>query len=118
MFSEILRHGKRFLLSFPLKVRMDPGSVEHTVTENISASGCYFHLSREVPIGTSLELEIKVPGPREGIEDRICCRGKVVRVDRRPASDGRVGVATTIDSYHFGKISREARNRTAAAYVQ
>ena len=124
MFSEILRHGKRFFLSFPLQVRMessvpkislqgDSAYVENTVTENISSSGCYFHLSREVPVGTNLELEITIPGTRGEAEDKVCCRGKVVRVDR-PASNGRVGVATTIESYHFGKTSREAENRPAA----
>jgi hypothetical protein len=128
MFSEVLRHGKRFFLSFPLKVRMessipkislqgDSAYVENTVTENISSSGCYFHLAQEVPVGTNLELEITIPGGKGGgSEERICCRGKVVRVDR-PASNSRVGVATTIDSYHFGKTSREAENRKAA-YVQ
>jgi hypothetical protein len=87
--------------------------VESTVTENISASGCYFHLAREVPVGTNLELEITIPGTSGEAEDRVCCRGKVVRVDRT-ASSGQVGVATTIESYHFGETSREAGNRKAA----
>ena len=129
MLDDIARHGKRFLLSFPLKVRMhepgswnaslqeDPAQEESTIAENISSRGCYFHLSREVPVGTSLELEITIPGAKGGgTEERIGCRGRVVRVDP-PASDGRVGVATTIDSYHFGKTSKEAGHRKAA-YVQ
>jgi len=91
----------------------DSRYVENTVTENISASGCYFHLVREVPVGTNLELEITIPGTGQEPEDRVCCRAKVVRVDRT-AGNGRVGVATTIDSYHFGKTHKVAANRKAA----
>jgi len=94
----------------------DSAYVENTVTENISASGCYFHLSQAVPVGTEVELELTIPGGSSGEADKVFCRGVVVRVDK-PASNGPAGVATTIDSYHFGKASEDARSRKAA-YVQ
>ena len=126
MVPEFFRHGQRFRLSFPLTVRIqdncvpliawrnDPAPIESTCTENISSGGCYFLLSCELPVGTKLELEITIPGGQLGVsEGKLRCRGKVIRVEDRSGS-GRVGVASTIDSYHFAKASEAARDSKSA----
>lgn len=120
-FAEPLRNGQRFRLSFPLTVRIRKKSVplvawreesafvESTCTENISSGGCYFLLSQELPVGTKVELEITLPGGMLGVpEGKLCCRGRVIRVESLSGGE-RVGVASTIDSYHFGKASDQPR---------
>jgi len=67
-------------------------------------------LSRDLPVETKLEFEITIPGSLLGVsEGKLRCRGKVVRVEEHSGS-GRVGVAATIDSYHFAKASDAARD--------
>lgn len=129
MLPEYFRHGQRFRLSFPLLVRIQDNcipliawrdnspSLENTCTENISSGGCYFLLSRELPMGTKLELEITIPGGLLGVsEGKLYCRGKVIRVEDRSESKS-VGVASTIDSYHFAKASEAGRDSKLAPVV-
>ena len=114
--SEVtFRQLNRLSLSLPLRVslrkhpvkvgssmwQMNP-AVECTVTENLSACGCYFFLSQEPPVGSRLEMEITVPGELSVVPfARIFCQGKVIRVDPGPAEQSsgqpRFGVAAAIE---------------------
>ena len=114
--SEVtFRQLNRLSLSLPLRVslrkhpvkvgssmwQMNP-AVERTVTENLSAGGCYFFLSQEPPVGSRVEMEITVPGEISAVPfARISCQGKVIRVDQGLADGGsglpRFGVAAAIE---------------------
>ena len=92
------------LRSDPVRVgqsiwRMNP-EIEHTLTENVSSGGCYFFLSEEPPLGTRLEMEVTIPGEVPEVPfARICCQGKVIRVDQDTTDpeQPRFGVAATIE---------------------
>lgn len=85
------RQINRLHMHLPVRVTMSQAHQDgisdpevYTVTENISSGGCYFFLAQEPPVGTRLELEITIPGEVPDIPfAKICCRGKVVRVDCR-----------------------------------
>jgi len=88
---------------------------ETTTTANISSRGCYFPLSWKLPLGTRLELEIKLPGRMMGLpEVMLCCQGKVIRVDK-PSNAGQVGIAATINSYRLAARSDETKEPREAA---
>src|SRR4051812_43910884 len=91
------RRRRRFSVSFPLKVwlpedkkrasNQSPGG-EEAETQNISTTGCYFHLSRAVPVGSKIELEIQMP-PLEGMSTdgiTLRCHGTVVRIESGSAA--------------------------------
>ena len=128
MYHLIHRQRDRISVSLPLTVcfhenagelvawQVDP-VVENTFTENVSSGGCYFSLSRGLPLGMEIEMEITIPGGLlGGPEEKVCCRGRVLRVES-PDGSGKVGVASTIDSFHFGKASDPRRDSRATPVV-
>ncbi len=98
------RKHRRFGLSLPLRVRPMAGAAAvATSTKDISARGIYFALSEKLEEGSELELELALPPEIcQGSTVRVHCRGRIVRVER-PDSEGRVGVAATIEAYEFLK---------------
>jgi hypothetical protein len=110
------RDGQRFHLALPMTVRVQKDSIPihprrqeplcveaATITENISSRGCYFPLSRRLPVGTHLELAIKLPGERIGLPGvKLYCKGEVIRVDD-PSNAGQVCIASSIDSYRLAQ---------------
>jgi hypothetical protein len=75
--------------------------IEHTITENVSTSGCYFVLSNPPQLGGRLKMEIWIASDHKAsTSGRIRCRGKVVRIEALNRSS-RVGVACTIDRYRL-----------------
>jgi hypothetical protein len=81
-------------------------AAEETITENISSTGCYFLLNEEPRVGTKVEMEIVIPATADRRETgKILCRGKVVRIERE-RSQGKTGVACTIDHYRLISGSR------------
>ena len=127
-FLAAWRTGQRFHLALPMKVRVQENSIPihprrkdslcgeaATITENISSRGCYFPLSRRLPLGTHLELAIKLPGERIGLPGvQLHCKGEVIRVDS-PSNDGPVGIAATIDSYRLSQVSEEKQREASVA---
>jgi hypothetical protein len=128
MKEGLLRQRKRFYLSLPVRMhspfngrsgsayhsRNIPGPTERSVIHDLSSTGCYFLLSRELPLGTLIDLEIEIPAlqpiPR-GI--KVYCRAKVVRVDAT-SQPGKIGIACTIEGYRFSR-SRKVRSSARAA---
>ncbi|MGH9785599.1 MAG: PilZ domain-containing protein [Terriglobia bacterium] len=114
------REGQRFHLSLPMTVRVHKDSIPihpgrkpslwveaatATATENISSRGCYFPLPRRLPTGTHIELEIRFPVQGRGLSEvKLCCQGKVIRVDNR-SNGGQLGIASSIDSYRLATAS-------------
>lgn len=96
------RSAPRVSRQLPMVVRLLNGStrVEHTVTRDLSFSGCYFYLDGET--GGRREVEITLTLPPEGdnpsgIEVRYT--GKVARLE--PSEDGRMGVAATFANCEY-----------------
>jgi hypothetical protein len=113
---EWLRRNRRYCIPLPLSVRIPKQqsesklqrtpAEEESQVENISSTGCYFHLSHRPAIGSEAELEIALPDQyTHGSNATVLCRGKVVRVDER-AGPGRVGVACSISSYVFRQTKK------------
>ncbi|HEY7680399.1 MAG TPA: PilZ domain-containing protein [Terriglobia bacterium] len=109
--TQISFRKQRYQLPFPLRVWIRKVSrelassgrrllsVEETVTENISSTGCYFSLSDAPEIGSKVEMEIAMQSARDlPATGRVLCRGKVVRVE---TDGGKAGVACTIDHYRL-----------------
>ena len=96
-----VRIGPRRGMRHPSRSASRPLMVENALTENVSTAGCYFHLSREVSIGSRVEMEIVMPTSRTIPRIlKVRCRGKVVRVDHDLPDRG-VGVACTIERYRL-----------------
>jgi hypothetical protein len=114
---------RRYPLLLPLRVwikswgkkRVQPAEPveEETITTNISSAGCYFLLSEEPPVGSSVEMEIKM-GSEPGQEPRskMVASGKVVRIEKEPVS-GKTGVACEFDRYKLIPTSRKAHGASA-----
>jgi hypothetical protein len=122
---DIPRRGRRYPLILPLRVlvrKIQGRFSEHsrrpseTITENISSTGCYFLLDREIGIRDRVEMEILIPPMDENSPAGLAvCRGRVVRVEPKPES-GKVGVACTIDHYRLTASERLAWERGPASY--
>ena len=129
MTGGLQRRQRRFQLSLPVRVRPRTGrrerpssankprstsrasglrldraelpEVENTFTENISTGGCYFRFSKELAVGSKIEMEIEMPGTaafRDGPKVRFW--GKVVRVEHIRRR-GRIGIACVFEHYRF-----------------
>ena len=94
---------KRYPLLLPLRVwlsgwgkRRSASPVlasEETVISNISSAGCFFLLNEKPPLGTGIEMEIKMqPKPGDQARSTMVAVGKVVRVEQDPIT-GKTGVA-------------------------
>ena len=97
------RKYRRYDLSIEVRVkpRKRVAVPVRTVTRDISARGVYFDFSEKMEPGSELEFELNLPPElAAGKSVRIRCRGKIVRVDK-PATDGGVRVAATIENYEF-----------------
>src|SRR5262245_27166005 len=91
----------RYPLLLPLRVWLSgwgkPRSAafphEETVTANISANGCYFHMSKKPEVGSAVHMEIAMqPEANMLPRSKMVVSGKIVRVDDEPAT-GKTGVA-------------------------
>jgi len=90
------RFAPRISTHLPMVVRLLNGNAheEHTVTRDVSFSGCYFYLEGET--GGRREVEITLTLPPEGDSPtgiQVRYTGRVPRLE--PSADGRLGVAAT-----------------------
>ena len=103
------RRAQRFPLALPLEVKWQEPSGETCQAANIrdiSASGVYFWVDRELQPNSKLEFFVRLDiegAPAEGV--LLHCVGSIVRVTRE---DGEVGVAARIDRYRFVRPGEES----------
>ncbi len=94
-----MQSAPRFPLHLSASVK-SRGSAYAAETENISANGVLFAMENDVPVGSTVDFTIMLPGNILGLRQnvQIDCRGRVIRSfeDR-----GRRGVGVVIDEYHF-----------------
>lgn len=100
--SKDRRCAPRTSTRLPMVVRLLNGSQheEHTFTEDVSFSGCYFYLDGET--GGRREVEITLTLPAKGNSPtniQVRYTGKVARLD--PTADGRLGVAATFANCEY-----------------
>jgi hypothetical protein len=94
-----MQSAPRFPLHLPVEVKSEDGA-HSAETQNISANGVLFAMDSEVPVGSSVDFTILLPGEVVGssCDVQIDCHGRVVRsFDDK----GRRGVGVVIDEYHF-----------------
>ncbi len=91
MGNTLPRNDHRFYAAFPLKVRSPylAAPVE-TSTINVGASGLYFALPEELPLGSEIACELIVAVPSAGNSVPLHFSARVVRVEQ---CHGRVGIA-------------------------
>ncbi len=97
------RKHRRFDLSFPVRVRVkaQAASEIETATRDISGSGVYFTMARDVEPGSKLECELTLPPEVcQGFTVRLKSRARVVRVERHE-EENKIGVAATFEHYEF-----------------
>ena len=69
--------------------------------EKQGPTGCFFLLSDEPQIGSSIEMEITLPDEFGGSPlGKFLCHGKVVQV-KKEDDGGRTGVHCSIDEYRL-----------------
>ncbi len=79
------RHGERFVVSFPIRVRWkdDSGTevTEEGLTENVGPAGTLVYLPRKLPtVGAKVELTVT-----ENAKDEITVTAQVIRLERNAA---------------------------------
>ena len=79
------RHGERFVVSFPIRVRWKDEAgkeiVEEGLTENVGAAGTLIYLPRRLPtVGSKVEVTVT-----EHASDEVSVKAQVIRLERNPA---------------------------------
>lgn len=79
------RHGERFVVSFPIRVRWknDSGEeiIEEGLTENVGPSGTLVYLPRKLPtVGAKVELTVT-----ENAKAEVTVTAQVIRLERNAA---------------------------------
>ncbi|SRR5579885_2180318 len=127
MIEKLQRQRTRFRLALPVRIwsrRMDArrtasaataqSPIQHTFTQNISTTGCYFPLPKRLPVGSKIEMEIDIPSAVTPRQVKLRCQGKVVRVEKGP-KPGRVGIGCRIERYRLlPRWSRGVRRGTVS----
>ncbi len=92
---------RRFDMRLPAVVRLDGADEFQTETQNVSARGVFFYLSRAIAAGTRLEVTLTFP-PHITLTDAVRVRftARVIRVDA-PLPSARIGTAAMIEDYEF-----------------
>jgi hypothetical protein len=109
------RTGKRFPLELPIRGQ----GVGSGITSDISAAGVYIMAETDLPVGSSIEFDITLPGAVLGTQEdvEVHCIGRVVRKEAR-TKNGRPktgkdkaknGVACVIEEYKFLRKSKGKR---------
>ncbi len=96
-----LRNAVRFPLQIPLRLFTAAGEIAAT-TENISATGVAFTLSRSLDVQTQVRFTMKMPSDAMGTPTDVVvhCTGRVVRCN---TSEAGWRAAAVIDEYYFSQ---------------
>jgi hypothetical protein len=101
------RKSVRFELKLPIELVRSGSKPTHVLgeTKNVSSGGVLFTTELPVPVGERIEYFITLAQePHTGLQVRIRCLGKVVRLEQDgdgPGSEEPVRVAATLERYEF-----------------
>ena len=112
MGEKIVRERRRFRrydLKLPIElIRTGSHQLSRAgTTRNLSSGGVLFKLYSQLKLGDLIEYVITLlSSPEPGVDVRLLCRGKVVRLERpragvATASGGLVAVAATLERHEF-----------------
>jgi hypothetical protein len=96
------RSARRFPLRLPVSVRYGEGAEEHVAqTRDISARGICFYVDSPILANARIDFTLSLPPEITLTETiRICCKGRVVRVEEGTPAN-KMAVAAVIDEYEF-----------------
>lgn len=98
------RAMRRFDMRLPAAVRMasNDGAEIETETDNVSARGVYFRLSRPLQLGDRLAVTLTFP-PHVTLTEKVRVRfdARVIRVEPQRMFGAPVGIAAAIEAYEF-----------------
>jgi len=97
-----LRHN----FKVPLRIRIWKSAIpeERGESENLSEQGILFATDAVMPVGTVVEVLLKMPEVITGEPTtEWLCSGHVVRVEPIDSSRGKVGVGVQFDCYHVSR---------------
>jgi hypothetical protein len=101
------REYPRASLNLPLRLRSAGGVAEDSpitlVTRNISSTGVYFLCPRQLPVGTSIELEIVLVSKPLGLGNVVVATMARVCRTEAVAMPGWHGIAATFDEVQFDR---------------
>jgi hypothetical protein len=100
------RSVRRYGLALPVIIRMlsDKKSALRTgKTRDLSTNGVYFTVNQKLSPGAEIHITLTMPSEvSRGSDVSIRARGRVVRVDKKPAvSSFRIGVAAVIERFEI-----------------
>jgi hypothetical protein len=104
------REYPRATLNLPLRLRGVGGVPEEfpvtLVTRNISSTGVYFLSPRQLPVGTSIELEIVLVSKPLGLGNVVMATMAHVCRAEAAAMPGWYGIAASFDDVQFDRDDR------------
>jgi PilZ domain len=95
---QTVRHNFRT----PIRIRLWKSAIleERGESENLSENGILFATDSVIPVGTVLEIDLKMPEVVTGVPEAVwLCSGHVVRVDPIDSLWGKLGVSVQFDCY-------------------
>lgn len=98
-----LRHN----FKVPIRIRMWKSGLpdQRGESENLSESGIFFATNLEFPIGTVLEILLKMPEEITGEPTtEWLCTGHVVRNQTADSRRGNLGVGVQFDCYQISRL--------------
>lgn len=97
----------------PIRIRLWKSEMpeQQGESENLSEQGIFFATSRAVPIGTVVEILLKMPEEITGEPTtEWLCTGHVVRVEPLESPRGKLGVGVQFDCYQVSRpLDMESR---------
>ena len=95
------RHAARFAMQMPMRYRaLDNLTWHDGRTENVGKSGVFFRNDNVLRADTPVEMVLSLPVELGGeVGATTICRGCIVRMEPPVLTDGRAGMAATIDSF-------------------
>lgn len=97
---------ERHKIRMPLRIRLWKSSVPEQTAEsaNLSQRGIYFATNSRLSEGETVEVFFDMPEEVIGeASSEWRCTGHVVRVEKSPFGDGRLGVGVQFDCYEVSK---------------
>jgi hypothetical protein len=90
----------------PIRIRLWKSAIpeERGESENLSEDGLLFATNSVIPVGTVLEILLKMPEMITGQPTtEWLCSGHVVRVEPIDSPRGKLGVGVQFDCYHASR---------------
>ena len=101
------RVSVRHTFRVPLRIRIWKSAIpeQRAESENLSERGLLFATDSVMPVGTVVEVLLKMPEAITGESTtEWLCSGHVVRVEPIDSPRGKLGVGVQFDCYHAARV--------------